>query len=107
MTVGVQKDVLCRIDEVSGSFLVPGDDVPSSIDKLKVEFVVSYPPYVGVAFWVVGVLVVFRFSLDMGGERVFQSRGDWVDCVYKVSILVRHKRDLDLIQVGRWKLDLC
>src|SRR5487761_1403594 len=101
MTMGVQKDVLCRIDEVSGFILVPGDDVPGSIDKFKVEFVVSYPPYVGVAFWVVGVLVVFCFSLDMGGERVFQSRGNWVDCVYKVPVLVRYELDLDLIQVGR------
>src|SRR5487761_1182205 len=105
--MGVQKDVLCRIDEVSGSILVPGDDVPSSIDELKVEFVVSYRPYVGVAFWVVGVLVVLCFPLDMGGERVFQSRGNWVDCVHKVPVLVCYERDLDLIQIGRWKLDLC
>ena len=101
MTVGVKKDVLCRVNEVFGAILVPGDDVPSSIDELKVEIVVSYPPYVGVAFWVVGVLVVLRFSLDMGGECVSQSRGNWVDCVYKVPVLVRHELDLDLIQVGR------
>ena len=70
MTVGIQKDVLRRINEVFGFILVPGDDVPSSIDELKVEIVISYPPYVGVAFWVVGVLVVLCLSLDMGGERV-------------------------------------
>src|SRR5487761_1846758 len=99
--VGVQKDVLCRIDEVSGFILVPGDDVPSSIDELKVKVVVSYPPYVGVAFWVVSVLVVVCFSLDMGGERVFQSRGNWVDCMYKVPVFVGRELDLDLIQVGR------
>ena len=52
MTVGVQKDVLCRIDEVSGFILVPGDNVPSSIDELNVKVVVSYLPYVGVAFCV-------------------------------------------------------
>ena len=92
---------MCRINEVFGSILVPGDDVPSSIDELKVEIVVSYLPYVGVAFWVSVVLVVFRFSLDMGGECVFQSRGNWVDCVYKVPVLVCYERDLDLIQVGR------
>ena len=71
MTVGVQKDVLCRIDKVSGFILVPGDDVPSSIDELNVKVVVSYLPYVGVAFWVVSILMVVRLSLDMGGERVF------------------------------------
>src|SRR5487761_1304649 len=101
MTVRVQKDVLCRIDEVSDFILVPGDDVPSSIDELNVKLVVSYPPYVGVAFWVVSVLVVVCFSLDMGGERVFQSRGNWVDCVYKVPVFVCRELDLDLIQVGR------
>ena len=101
MTVGVQKDVLCRIDEVSGFILVPGDDVPSPIDEFKVKIVVSYPPYVGVAFWVVAVLVVFRFSLDMGGECVFQSRGNLVDCMYKVPVFVCRELDLDLIQVGR------
>ena len=92
---------MCRINEVFGSLLVPGDDVPSSIDELKVEIVVSYPPYVGVAFWVVGVLVVLRFPLDMGGERVFQSRGNWVESVFKVPLLVCRKLDLDLIQIGR------
>src|SRR5487761_790658 len=101
MAMGVQKDVLCQINEVSGFILVPGDDVPSPIDEFKVKVVVSYLPYVGVAFWVVSVLVVVCFSLNMGGECVFQSRGNWVDCVYKVPIFVCRELDLDLIQVGR------
>ena len=101
MIVRVLKDILCQINEVFGSILVLGDDVPGSIDEFKVKVVVSYPSYVGVAFWVVSILVVVHFSLDMGGERVFQSRGNWVDCVYKVPIFVCRELDLDLIQVGR------
>ena len=95
--MGVLKDVCCQINKVLVSSFVSSDNVPSSIDEFKVKVVVSYPPYVGVAFWVVSVLMVVRFSLDMGGERVFQSRGNWVDCVYKVPIFVCHELDLDLI----------
>ena len=101
MRVGTLKDVLCRINEVSGFVLVPGDDVPGSIDEFEVKVVVPYSPDVGVAFWVVCIVVVVCFSLDMGGERVFQSRGNWVESVFKVPLLVCRKLDLDLIQIGR------
>ena len=101
MRVGVLKDVLCRINEVSSFVPVPGDDVPGPIDEFEVKVVVAYPSDVGVAFWVVRVLVVVRFSLDVGGECIFQSRVDFVECVHKVPTGIRLELDLDLIQVGR------
>ena len=67
---------MCRINEVSGFVLVPGNDVPGSIDEFKVKVIVPYSSDVGVAFWVVRVLVVVRFSLDVGRECVSQSRGN-------------------------------
>ena len=99
--MGVLKEVLCRINEVSSFVLVPGDDVPGPIDEFEVKVVVPYSSDVGVAFWVVRVLVVVRFSLDVGGECIFQSRGDFVERVHKVPTIVGLKLDLDLIQVGR------
>ena len=53
------------------------------------------------------VVVVVRLSLDVHRECVFVSGGYWVECVHEVSILIGGKRDLDLIQVGDRKLDLC
>ena len=101
MIVGVLKDVLCRINEVSSFVPVPGDDVPGPIDEFEVKVVVPYSSDVGVALWVIRVLVVVRFSLDVGGECIFQPRGDLVERVYKVPTIVGCELDLDLIQVGR------
>ena len=70
MRVGVLKDVLRWINEVSSFVLVPGDDVPGPIDEFKVKVIVPYSSDIGVAFWVVRILVVVCFSLDVGGECV-------------------------------------
>ena len=53
------------------------------------------------------VVIVVHLPLDVCRECVLVSGGYWVECMHEVSVLVGGKRDLDLIQVGDKKLDLC
>ena len=53
------------------------------------------------------VVIVIRLPLDVCRECVLVSEGYGVECVHEVSVLVGGKRDLDLIQVGDKKLNLC
>ena len=53
------------------------------------------------------VVVVICATLDVARECILQSRGYWVGCMDEFPFFVRRKWDLDLIQIGRKKLDLC